>query len=198
MYILTRIYLQCKSWLELVFLQSEIRERRGWVRYWQPKIKSVTRNSGPTLISFNVGIDSWRDIMKINQKSCSCGHSARKLLNIPIVRNLDRFLQSINLLRLIIFVGIPFSSKDGLKMNANARLRTKQKHCYNYSPEKNFSLLIALAQISTFQPILQPFSKKGLVMAKNTKVLKSQYDSFSMKGCTLFYPLKRSENLMVF
>ena len=60
------IYLQCKSWLELVFLQSEIRERRGWVRYWQPKTKSVTRNSGPTLISFNVVIDSWRDIMKIN------------------------------------------------------------------------------------------------------------------------------------
>ena len=24
--------LQCKSWLEVVFLQSEIRERRGWCK----------------------------------------------------------------------------------------------------------------------------------------------------------------------
>lgn len=82
------------------------------------------------------------------------------------------------MLRLIIFVGIPFSSKDGLKMNANARLRTKKKYCYNYSPEKKFSLLIALAQISTFQPILLLFSKKVLIMAINKKVSKSQYDSF--------------------
>ena len=41
--------LHCKYWLGLVFLRSEIRESKVGVRYWKPKIKSVTLNFGQTL-----------------------------------------------------------------------------------------------------------------------------------------------------
>ena len=50
--------LHCR--LELVFLQSNIRERRGWVRYQQPKMKRVTQNSGQTLW-FHTGGTAWKD-----------------------------------------------------------------------------------------------------------------------------------------
>ena len=43
------IYIYCVSWLELVFLQSEIRERRGWGKVLATKNRKCDMNLDQTL-----------------------------------------------------------------------------------------------------------------------------------------------------
>ena len=51
--------LHYKSWLDLVFLRSEIRERRAWDKVLAAKIKSVTHNFGKTLTYLVIWLPSF-------------------------------------------------------------------------------------------------------------------------------------------